>query len=51
MTNRPDPGADVTLITRLRITDNANCTPNPCAGPYDQRANVVDLDFRVPVEL
>jgi hypothetical protein len=45
----PDAGADLTLVQRLRITDSANCTPNPCAGPFTTRATLTDLDFSVPI--
>jgi hypothetical protein len=45
----PDAGADLRLVQRLRITDSANCTPNPCAGPFTARATLTDLDFRVPI--
>ena len=42
-------GADMTMVELLRITDNYNCAPSPCSGPYDKRATVTDVDFSVPV--
>jgi hypothetical protein len=43
-------GADLTEITKLRLTDTANCAPSPCAATYDKPATGTDLDFAVPID-
>ena len=44
-------GADLAVVARLRITDNQNCTPNPCDGPYDAPGTASDLDFGpIPID-
>src|SRR5207253_10876601 len=44
-------GADLGVVVRLRITDNENCVPDPCGGPYDSPGTASDLDFGpIPVD-
>jgi len=43
-------GPDMTLVERLRVTDNQSCAPTPCSGPYDKRATITEIDFSVPVD-
>jgi hypothetical protein len=43
-------GPDLTLITRLRITDDASCAPVACVGPHQDPATASDLDFSVPID-
>jgi hypothetical protein len=43
-------GADMTLAARLRITDDGNCGPIVCSGPYRDPGTATDLDFSVPVD-
>jgi hypothetical protein len=42
-------GPDMTMITRLRITDDLNCS-SPCGGSYSQQATLTEVDFAVPID-
>ena len=44
------PGADLSAVVKLRITDDASCNPSPCSGPYAVAATGDDLDLSVPVD-
>jgi hypothetical protein len=44
-------GADLGVVARIRITDNDNCTPAPCNGPYSANGTASDLDFGpIPID-
>jgi hypothetical protein len=43
-------GADLTEITRFRITDRADCSGASCTGSYDNPGTATELDFSVPVD-
>ena len=43
-------GPDLTLVTRLRITDGENCTPNFCQNGFKTPSTTTDFDFSVPVD-
>lgn len=44
------PGADLSAVIRVRITDTSSCSPSPCGSGYDQPATATDLDLSVPVD-
>jgi hypothetical protein len=49
----PNTGAaspDVTLKFKLRLSDDLNCSPGGCGGPFTSPGTVVDFDFKAPID-
>jgi len=47
----PNPSStDLTLITRLRVTDDLNCSSTGCSGPYNNAATASEVELSVPVD-
>jgi len=45
------PGSpDVTLKFKLRLSDDLNCSPGGCGGPFTSPGTVVDFDFKAAVD-